>query len=400
MQLRSRNSVSRAAPRGRVVAVLLAVLPADLAALRQGSDWTIDPEPRMRAGWLADQPETEFFSVVDVALLPDGAVAVADRGLARVVVIEPDGSLRVAFGGSGDGPGEFAGLSQVFVDGDGHVRTFDTRHQRLTEWTPTGDLAGTTTLTRPDGRSLGAVGRFAGGAWYGRDVSRLVGTEIGEAHRDTVSFVRIGPDGRAGETLARVSDMASTLVRVGGRVAGRHAMFSPRALHASWGDCLLVMAGDEPRIRLIGSGGDLRGEIELDVAVRPTTPADRRAWIDGVIRENDAPPAAAGPIEQMGEALAMADRWPIANRLIADEAGYIWLERYAAPEGSSGDWVVIDGTGVRVAALSMPDAFELLAVAVDRLIGVGSDDLDRQELRVYSYTRDRQGPRAPLSECP
>ena len=103
------------------------------SASQESGAWSVDPEPRVRIGWTSGQPETEFFDVVAAALLPDGAIVIADRGLAKVTVVGSDGSFRFAVGGSGDGPGEFAGLAQVLVDDRRHIHAFDARHQRLTE---------------------------------------------------------------------------------------------------------------------------------------------------------------------------------------------------------------------------------------------------------------------------
>ena len=102
--------------------------------------------------------------------------------------------------------------------------------------------------------------------------------------------------------------------------------------------------------------------------------------------------------EEMGRELVMAEQWPIGNRIIADDAGYVWLERFEAPEGPSGNWVVVDGTGDVVAELTLPDGLRLLDVGEDHVIGVWSDELDRQEVRVHALERDRRR-ETRLAEC-
>lgn len=104
-------------------------------------------------------------------------------------------------------------------------------------------------------------------------------------------------------------------------------------------------------------------------------------------------------IEEMGRALVMANRWPLANRIVADDAGFVWLERFKAPEGPSGQWVVIDGSGEIVVEPVLPDGLHLLKVEEDGVIGTSSDELDRQELRVHALRRDRSGREGLPAEC-
>jgi hypothetical protein len=380
--------------------VLVCSNAATGAAFQDSGTWSVEQEPLVRIGWVADQPDTEFFDVVGTARLPDGAIAIADRGLPTVTVVEADGSVRFSVGISGDGPEGFADLEQVLVDDGGHIHAFDARHQRLTEWTDAGALVGTTTLSRAaQGRRLDAVGRFESGSWYGRAATRLAGTPVGGTARDTVKFFSLDADGVVGERIAEVPGMVATQVMVGGQAATRHTMFSPRALDARFGNCLLLMASDVPTIRVIRPDGEHLGEIRVPLSVRRTTESDRQAWISGTIEANEAPPEAAPIIEEMGRALVMADQWPLANRIVAGDAGFVWLERYEAPEGPSDQWVVIDGSGEVVAEPMLADGLHLQNVEEDRVIGTWSDELGRQEVRVHALRHDHSGPEGLLAEC-
>lgn len=384
---------------GSAAAVLLGCARVAVVAQDPGA-WRIDPEPRLRIGWVDGHPETEFFDVVSVARLPDGGIAIAARGLSRIIVARADGTVAFSVGGAGDGPGEFADLARVLVDDDGHLYAFDARHQRITEWTGGGELIDTTPLARGGSdRPVRTVGRFRTGAWYARESTRVLSAPLGDVARDTVGFFRLGGDGAVGERIAQVPGAYSTQVMVGGRAAGRHIMFSPRALDARLGDCLLVMSGDVPDIRVLGYDGALRGDLRLPLPTRPTTDEDRASWIDGMIDSNDAPPAAAELVRRMGRALPMAERLPIAHGLLGDEGGFVWLERYAPPEGPSARWSVIDGEGVVVAEPELPDGLRLLAIEDDAVIGVWSDALDRQEVRVHELTRGEGDVKPPLADC-
>jgi len=237
------------------------------------------------------------------------------------------------------------------------------------------------------------------GSWYVREATRLASTPADETARDTIGFFRLDADGIVGEKIAEVPGIVATQVMVGGQSATRHILFSPRPLDARLGNCLLLMTSDVPTIRVVGFEGDRRGEIRIPISVRRTTEGDRQAWIDGIIAANEAPPEAAAMIEELGRALVMADRWPLANRIVADDAGFVWLERFEAPEGPSGQWVVIDGSGEVVAEPVLPDGLHLLNVEEDRVIGTWSDELGRQEVRVHVLRPDRSGREGLLAEC-
>jgi hypothetical protein len=80
-----------------------------------------------------DGGPTPFYRVVDARLLPDGAIAVADAGNARVAIYSPAGEMLRSLGREGDGPGEFRSLSHLFLFGD-TIAVYDQVALRFTHW--------------------------------------------------------------------------------------------------------------------------------------------------------------------------------------------------------------------------------------------------------------------------
>ena len=78
-----------------------------------GEFWTIDPEPEIVLGGsenlsgLADDSAQLIWSVVGLARLPDGRVAVLSSENKQLMLFEPSGELAGIVGGPGEGPGEF-----------------------------------------------------------------------------------------------------------------------------------------------------------------------------------------------------------------------------------------------------------------------------------------------------
>ena len=88
-----------------------------------------------------------------VAVGPDGRIVVGDTGKQRVQVFNADGSPELAFGSAGDGEGMFRGLSDVAVGPDGRIAVADVNNGRVQVFHPNGSFA----LTVVEGAGLGAM---------------------------------------------------------------------------------------------------------------------------------------------------------------------------------------------------------------------------------------------------
>jgi hypothetical protein len=78
----------------------------------------------------------------DVQVGADGAVYVLDAYYKKVVVFEPSGELRTAFGGEGEGPGEMMRPHAMSLDGDGSILVYDRSLARVTRYDGSGEHLG------------------------------------------------------------------------------------------------------------------------------------------------------------------------------------------------------------------------------------------------------------------
>lgn len=128
-----------------------------------------------------------IFEPRSIVASPDGRMFVRDRGPNDVKVFRPDGSYLGAFGGEGQGPGEFMRLAQLALAGD-VVVAYDSRKRRLSTWTQDGEYLGE--------YPLGA--RTVLDSMHGLDdgtlVARLTGFAADTGER-TSRLVRITPRG-------------------------------------------------------------------------------------------------------------------------------------------------------------------------------------------------------------
>ena len=74
--------------------------------------WRVGPEPSVSIGALEGE-EPYLLHWATARMLPDGRIAVANGGSDEVRVFDPSGRHVATWGGQGEGPGEFSGLTQV-----------------------------------------------------------------------------------------------------------------------------------------------------------------------------------------------------------------------------------------------------------------------------------------------
>ncbi len=82
--------------------------PAEMSRL----GWRVGPEPSVSIGALEGE-EPYLLHRATARMLPDGRIAVANGGSDEVRVFDASGRHVTTWGGQGEGPGEFSGLTQV-----------------------------------------------------------------------------------------------------------------------------------------------------------------------------------------------------------------------------------------------------------------------------------------------
>jgi len=352
--------------------------------------WTVGAEPLTVYGSAEGVADGGFVHVAGVARGPAGMIAVADGQLLSISLFGADGNLVATMGRRGEGPGEFSSIGSLVSDPEGRLFAFDDGHQRMSEWTFEGDFVRDVRLTRQGtDRSIAQVGRFGDGRWFAREFERVIAARVNSVAQDTVGFFEL-VDGVVGEVLTRVPGGITTQIDLGGQSAGRGVLLSPRSLGVAWGRCLLAGTSDTPVLRVVDSTGGEVGEVSLMVEVEPGREEHRSEWVTAMLAMvgDMAGPEERMMLETLAEATPMAERVPFAGGLLVDDLGYIWAQRYELPEGGAGtEWRVFTETGGSVGTVVLPERFHAVAIAADTILGVFTDELGRQDVRVYSLDR-------------
>jgi DNA-binding beta-propeller fold protein YncE len=105
------------------------------------------PEGRFIRGWKGD-PSDAFGDPTGIAFIGD-QVFIADYKKSAISVFDASGRPIRTIGKEGSGPGEFAGISMIVTDADGHIFATDYNNGRIQEF----DAAGTfvATILLPNG---------------------------------------------------------------------------------------------------------------------------------------------------------------------------------------------------------------------------------------------------------
>ncbi|MDE2751658.1 MAG: 6-bladed beta-propeller [Gemmatimonadota bacterium] len=247
-------------------------------AAPDASAWTVASQPRAIFGQSDDWPGGMFAGIVDVARAPDGTIVVAESQFSSVSFFSADGTLIATEGRQGEGPGEFSRISTLLADPEGGFFVFDRGHQRVSEYTLTGDFIGDAELVRgASDRPIGGVAQYDDGSWYVWEADHMVGSEIGEMARDTVGYYQFA-GGEVGDLLARVPGTITSHFEFQGRGSVRHALLTPRPLGVVRGQCLLLGTSDAPVLHVLDQSGTGVGEVTLDIEVDRTTDEHRRQW--------------------------------------------------------------------------------------------------------------------------
>ena len=75
--------------------------------------WAVGDEPALSIGTMEATAAYQLYRVADATRLADGRVVVANGGSNELLVFDANGGYLDAWGGQGEGPGEFTSLSLV-----------------------------------------------------------------------------------------------------------------------------------------------------------------------------------------------------------------------------------------------------------------------------------------------
>lgn len=364
------------------------------------SNWTVSSQPTTVLGQIEDGLGGEFAGIVDVVRAPDGTIVVAESQFSSITFFSLDGTRVATRGREGEGPGEFSRISTVVADSKDRLFVFDQGHQRISEFTVDGEFVGDARLVRGAGdRPIGGIGQYDDGSWYAWEADRMVGVEMGEMPQDTVGYYRF--DGsEVGDILSRVPGTMTSHFEFQGRGGIRHALLTPRPLGVARGRCLLVGTSDTPVLRVLDQTGAGLGEVDLDIELERATDEHRKQWVSATLEgvSGLASLIQRFTLGRMSRRFGMAEWVPFADRVVMDDLGYIWAQRFEFSEfDGSAEWRVFTEAGTAIGTVTLPVAMQVTEITTDAILGFHTDEHGQQDVRIYALDRVRDTEPRPLS---
>lgn len=345
-----------------------------------GNEWRLRSPPVLvigRGEGTADGPDL-FGYINHVIRLSSGQIAVAEGLVGEIRVFDEGGGHLRTFGGSGEGPGEFAILGTIAELPGDTIVAVDPLGGRISLFTSLGRFVRSFPVPRlPEASAPNVIGWLEGGTLLVAALTRSPSSDT----RDQSTHVLYSID-RAGE-------VTETLGQFAGQPLGSNGLglaFGARAHFATGGN--LAWYGHSSRFELVGRdrSGSVRRIVRAERNPRTVTQAE--------IDESRAAAAEqlrvmSGPAVDRIRATEFASNHPVHGRLLFDEAGNLWVERYPSDPNTEGamEWDIFDEEGRLTGSLTTPSGFRITYIGSRSVLGVHADSLGIETVRMYRLDR-------------
>ncbi len=366
--------------------------------LNRSPAWTgaaqgVDPSPSLQIGSLDGDVPYLFQRIRQVLALPDGRVAVVDRGGAEIRVFDSDGQWLRTIGRQGQGPGEFAAAPTIALAPPDTIVALDASAGRFSRFLLDGTLLADQRISPAGGVSGPGVGSGGmpgavlptgetvsmGGVWEevdhpGRDVTV----------RDLQYAVTLLPGPDATPVPLGSHPSSRVLYSDAGSASDPFAPTTGLALDGPPPTLTLM---DTPRweITELSMTGDTTRIVRVDLPRIPVTDdvvAQHREQLRERARAAGRDP---GLEVRAFNQFSPPDSAPALVGVYSDGRGTRFLHRWS-PDGDRGGarLEVVDPSGRWLGSLTLPpDAGRIVGVGRGRIFTEWRDALDVPYVRVY-----------------
>lgn len=369
------------------------IVESTAPAWEDGEGWRIPADPTLNIGMAEGAPAYMFGQVADAIRLSDGRIVVADRQANELRFFDREGRHLRTTGRAGGGPGEFQSLQMlVHLPGDS-VGAWDLRAARLSVFGPDGEFVRERTLKPAEGRALLRLdGAFADGSLLVAPFGGVDRDQDSGATRDTVPVFRYAAEGSGVDTVGRFPGEENVTIQGAGS-SGRWMIrgavpFGRNTFRAARGDELYVADSERLAVAVYGTDGKLRRVARAAHEPEALTPEEVARY-----KEEQLASAGAGDEGEMTRRLLEATPFPQTKSAFAamqvDAGGAVWLRGHTVGGDEPARWTVFDADGRLLGTVQAPAGFRVTEIGEDYVLGVWSDDLDVQHVRLYALEKPR-----------
>ena len=332
--------------------------------------WRIEEEPLLDLAESGSGDMHNFFRVRDM-LRAGGHLIVADGISHEVRVFDADGRFVRAFGGAGEGPGEFRFLSTVVWKGDGRLVAMDGRIGG-----PGAEFdmdSGLVSTFRMPQRVRSLRHPLPSAVLWGWDGGYTVQDEglTGGLQRAVASVVRLSDDRVSAHVVANVPGHEHFLNPTADVIP-----LMSRNTHAVPAGDGTVVVGTADALEYSSMDGQT-GEIRRIARILGVSLAVSEEEVDRELQTRLGPNPRPR-IRDLLESLPRPDEKPAYQSMLVDAEGNVWAGEFLgiARMDEPQDWYVWDAAGVWLGVVETPARFQLMRVGADEVLGVWRDAND------------------------
>lgn len=332
-------------------------------------DWRVGPEPAVSIGVLEGSDPYMLYAVTDATILSDGRIVVVNRGTRELRVFDPLGNYLDAWGGAGEGPGEFGDVMHIEQLPGDSVIVWGWLDPAMTAFDPAGNFVRKVTSDRsPTDDPMGYLGPRSvtpqGSILVSQDqrfVDDIV-VELWDAEGNLRGSLGTH-EAREPTTLVGNTNYTTTF--------GRTLTLEP------WGQLVVIGPTDRYEFKAFAANGTLTRIVRRDHAPRPPTEAHLQAHIEGEVNRIPSEMVELkAQTRREYQSVPVADRLAAYSSVMADALDHLWVEEYEAPgeEVEGVLWTVFDAEGRVLGYVETPEALEIYEIGRDYILGRTEDE--------------------------
>lgn len=363
--------------------------------------WTISSEPLVSIGSPEGEGEWQLYRVRDATRLADGRIVVANGGSTELLVFDEAGQHLAAWGGEGEGPGEFLELNRVAVWSGDSIVASDNWQNRASFFDANGVHGRTNVLP---GEVTGFLRRVLG-AVSGDPTHVLL-----DVVSDSLLLTWPPPPLLSGfhqmDHVFEIKNADGSLLVSLGEYPGQRTytatidqennftLFAPlrhpfgqATEWAVWGDLVALGRTETYEIRAFRTDGSLARIVRRDHEPGTATRADLDARLEEAILLH-----VADIHEQLREIIPdvpMVEGVPAFGPVHGDALGYLWVAEFRAPgeDPSRTVWTVFDPEGVAQGFVETPGDLGVYEIGADYILGKVRDELGTEHVQAWGLER-------------
>lgn len=358
------------------------------ATLRDSDSLARLGEPVLEIGRVQGPEAHQLHDVRSALRLSAGEIVVANGGTNQLRFYASDGTHLHSTPGTGEGPGEFTGLmGAARISGDSVV-AYSRIGDRMSLFAPDGRFVRDLHLSIPDAQALAVRGGFPNGDVI---VSGLLGDwsssalETGLYHGREV-WATFDAEGELRDILGRYPWARGALYQYHGQGGWGTQMiltFPGITAFAVAGTRLFIGDGRNPEVRSLTPDGAVERILRWDVRPPRLTGDFVTSFRQWLLSQREDP-VWRRRYEEALEALPFPDSLPVFEDLAASPGGELWVEEFSPRHASEPEaWWAFGPDGRFLGRVTMPRGFELTQVGEDFVLGIHTDELDVEWVRLY-----------------